>query len=361
MGNLPAPGSRPTQCELGRFDRGLLQALQAAERIQSPLRPADLVFLTRYGIFKPGVVIDGDHLVQNGVPLPNDLLGEAQFDAICKILLGARLIGGISMTGGFFLGSNHFYERLRSLPPQALDKIDMTRIDFINQLYGQAAGDSALKRAPRIKGRFMNTTMIMTLMGAAASDALDTGQVVSGVGGQYNFVAMAPALHDARSILMLRATHDNKDGLRSSIVWSCGNVTIPRHLRDIVITEYGVADLRGQVDSEVVKRLIAVADSRFQPELVRQAQAHSKLPADHQLPARYRENLPEMLDAKLHPWSLAALLTAYPFGTDLTADELHIMAALKRAQIMPPTDHEPVPDALFPAASTASSNRSWPA
>jgi acyl-CoA hydrolase len=32
------------------------------------------------------------------------------------------------------------------------------------------------------------------------------GRVVPGVGGQYNFVAMAHALHEARSVLMLRAT-----------------------------------------------------------------------------------------------------------------------------------------------------------
>jgi glucose/arabinose dehydrogenase len=50
-------------------------------------------------------------------------------------------------------------------------------------------------------------------------------------------------------------------------------VTIPRHLRDIVITEYGVADLRGQSRQRGVKRLIAIADSRFQDELVREAKA----------------------------------------------------------------------------------------
>jgi acyl-CoA hydrolase len=147
----------------------------------------------------------------------------------------------------------------------------------------------------------MNTTMIVTLLGAAASDALESGQVVSGVGGQYNFVAMAHALPDARLIMMLRATHDNKDGLRSSIVWSYGHVTIPRHLRDIIVTEYGVADLRGQPDSEVVKRLIAVADSRFQPELVHQAKAHGKLEAGYEIPQRYLSNLPEALEDKLRP------------------------------------------------------------
>ena len=308
----------------------MLQTLLDAGRIHSPLTADDLDFLTRFGIFKPGVTLDGSSLMLDGVPLPNDLVGEAQFDAITKLLLGTRLQRGIFMTGGFFLGPNDFYERLRTMPPQELAHVDMTRIDFINQIYSEKSGDGALKKAQRHKARFMNTTMIVTLLGAAASDALESGEVVSGVGGQYNFVAMAHAIPDARSILMLRATHDHKDGARSSIVWSYGSITIPRHLRDIVITEYGVADLRGQSDGEVVRRLIAVADSRFQPQLVKDAQAHGKLPADYVLPARYRENLPAALDAKLHPWSQGGLLPAFPFGTDMTADEMHIVTALKR-------------------------------
>ena len=176
----------------------------------------------------------------------------------------------------------------------------------------------------------MNTTMIVTLLGAAASDALESGQVVSGVGGQYNFVAMSHALPDARLLMMLRATHDNQDGLKSSIVWSYGHITIPRHLRDVVITEYGVADLRGQSDSEVIKRLIAIADSRFQDELVKQAKSHGKLESSYLVPDRYRHNLPQMLEDKLQPWAEAGLLPDFPFGTDLTDDELHIVRALKK-------------------------------
>ena len=193
------------------------------------------------------------------------------------------------MTGGFFIGPQDFYERLRTMPPQELAKIDMTRIDFINQLYGTQAGSGDLKRAQRRKARFMNTTMIVTALGAAVSDALESGQVVSGVGGQYNFVAMAHALPDARLVMMLRATHEHRDGPKSSIVWRYGHVTIPRHLRDIVVTEYGVADLRGQPDREVIERLIAVADSRFQNDLVRDAIAQGKLPHGYAVPERYRQ------------------------------------------------------------------------
>lgn len=306
-----------------------LAALREAGRIRSPLRVADVAFLRRFGILRADVRLDGRDLVLGDLRCANDLDDPATMAQLGP-LLGDRLAGGTVMTGGFFLGPNSFYERLRSMAPAELARIDMTRIDVINQLYGGHPGDAELRRAQRTRARFINTTMTMTLLGAAASDALDSGQVVSGVGGQYNFVAMAHALPDARSILMLRATHDNAAGLTSSIVWNYGHVTIPRHLRDIVITEYGVADLRGQPDSEVVKRLILIADSRFQDGLVREAQAHGKLAAGWAVPEPWRHNTPAALDAKLHPWSKAGMLPAFPFGTDLTPDELHIVTALKR-------------------------------
>ncbi len=303
-----------------------LRALLDAGRVRSPVAAEDLAYLQCFGVLRLDVTLDGEFLVLDGQRCSANLHEDDAFNSVCQHMLGSRLLGGIAMTGGFFLGPRDFYERLRTMPPQELAKIDMTRIDFINQLYGQ----EDLKRAQRRNARFMNTTMIVTLLGAAASDALESGQVVSGVGGQYNFVAMAHALPDARLIMMLRATHDNKAGLKSSIVWNYGHVTIPRHLRDTVITEYGVAELRGQSDSEVIKRLIAVADSRFQDELVKQAKANGKLDAHYQVPQRYRNNLPQVLEDKLHPWAEARLLPDFPFGTDLTADELHIVRALKK-------------------------------
>ena len=242
----------------------------------------------------------------------------------------ATLPGGVLMTGGFFLGPTDFYAALHALPPELRDAIRMDRIDRINQLDGPDPQDSALRRAQRREARFINTTMKVTLLGAAASDGLASGQVVSGVGGQYNFVAMAHALPDARSVLALRACHETADGPVSNIVWQYGHCTIPRHLRDIVITEYGVADLRGQTDAEVIRRLLRIADSRFQPELVAAAQADGKLPADWVLPEAWTHNTPERLDAALHPLTEAGLLPGFPFGTDLTEDEIRIVAALRR-------------------------------
>lgn len=303
-----------------------LRVLLERGRIHAPLTADDLAFLQRFGILRAEVTLGAEGLALGSQRCSADLRDAAAFELVSRYMLGTRLVGGKFMTGGFFIGPQDFYERLRTMPAQDLAKIDMTSVAFINQLYGQGN----LKRAQRRRARFMNTAMMVTALGAAVSDALDSGQVVSGVGGQYNFVAMAHALPDARLVMMLRATHDNQAGLRSSIVWSYGNITIPRHLRDIVVTEYGVADLRGQPDREVIQRLVAVTDARFQDELVRQAKANGKLPADYEVPARYRQNLPQVLEDKLRPWMQSGLLPDFPFGTELTEDELHIVRALKK-------------------------------
>ena len=109
---------------------------------------------------------------------------------------------GEYLHGAFYLGSPEFYEWLRTLPEDECRAIGMRRISEINQLYG---GNETLERLQRRHARFFNSCMMATALGAAVSDALDDGRVVSGVGGQYNFVAMAHALPEARSVLMFRA------------------------------------------------------------------------------------------------------------------------------------------------------------
>ena len=85
-------------------------------------------------------------------------------------------------------------------------RICMMPVSFTNEIYG----DEAQKRAARVDARFVNSAMMATLLGAAVSDGLDNGQVVSGVGGQYNFVAQAFALEGARSVLTLESTRRGK-------------------------------------------------------------------------------------------------------------------------------------------------------
>ncbi|RZI90731.1 MAG: acetyl-CoA hydrolase/transferase family protein [Pseudomonas sp.] len=229
---------------------------------------------------------------------------------------------GVLVHGGFFLGPQAFYQRLREMPLEQRQRYAMTAISYINELYGQ----EELKRRQRRDARFINTVFAMTLLGAGVADQLEDGRVLSGVGGQYNFVAQGHALQGGRSVLLLRSWREAGGEVSSNLYWTYGHCTIPRHLRDIVVTEYGIADLRGQTDSEVIARLLAISDSRFQGGLLEQAKAAGKLAKDFVLDQRFCDNTPERLEAlrERHP----RLFPEYPLGTDFTAEERDLFRAL---------------------------------
>lgn len=308
------------------IDENTLPALLEARVINETLNTDDVRFLKKFGIFKEEVTLHGNHLLIDGQQI-GTTLGSAQvYAAIQQYCLGTRLKGGVFMHGGFFLGPRDFYEKLHKLTPERRAGINMTRISYINQLYGH----ESLAAAQRKDTSFVNTCMMVTLLGAAVSDGLDSGKLVSGIGGQYNFVAQAHALPDARSILMLRATRQTNGETASNIVWNYAHNTIPRHLRDIVVTEYGIADLRGQTDSEIIKRLLAISDSRFQPELLAQARAAGKIEPSYEIPEALQHNLPETMKDRLASLNKENLLPDFPFGSDFTPEELAIIRILQR-------------------------------
>ncbi len=242
---------------------------------------------------------------------------------------------GSLLHAAFFMGSADFYRWLRDLSARERDDFQMTSVSHINQLYGN---NQQLEQLQRRDARFINSAMKVTLLGAVVSDALEDQRVVSGVGGQYNFVAMAHALDNGRSILMLRSGRESRRERESNIVWSYGHTTIPRHLRDIVVTEYGVADLRGKTDEEVIKALLAISDSRDQQELLSMARAAGKLAQHYAIPEWHRENTPARLRGIFSRVQAAGAATIpainhfpeYPFGSDFTDEELMLLAALKR-------------------------------
>jgi acyl-CoA hydrolase len=234
---------------------------------------------------------------------------------------------GRYLRGAFYLGSKDFYAWLRGLQGEDFDGLSMTRVSDINQLYG---GRETLDALQRRDARFFNTCMMATLLGAAISDTLEDGQVVSGVGGQYNFVAMAHELAGGRSVLLLRATRRHGGKLHSNILWNYGQTTIPRHLRDIHVTEYGVADLRGKSDEECIIAMLGIADARFIDGLVAQAKAAGKLRRDFVVPEQWRRNTPAHLAKALAPARAKGRFPAFPFGSDFDAQELALLPALGR-------------------------------
>ncbi len=230
------------------------------------------------------------------------------------------------LRGAFFLGSSELYSWLKNLSLEDFQGIEMTRVTKINDLYGE----EQKLRKQLVNARFFNTCMNMSLLGAAASDGLESGQIVSGVGGQYNFVAMAHELENGRSVLMLRSTRTKNGKTSSNIVWNYGYCTIPRHLRDIVITEYGARDIRGKNDEDVIISLIEIADSRFQDELIETAKKYGKLSKTYHLDPIFKQNLPANISKGFEPIKKQGLYKPFPSGSDFTDVEERIVFALKR-------------------------------
>ncbi|MBC7419227.1 MAG: acetyl-CoA hydrolase [Bdellovibrio sp.] len=231
--------------------------------------------------------------------------------------------------GAFYLGSKKFYSWLRELNPENFSGIRMTRVSKVNDLYDP---HELVLRMQRRNPRFLNTCMQVTLLGGAASETLENGSVVSGVGGQYNFVAMAQELKNSRSILMLRSVRESKGKRFSNIVWSHGHLTIPRHLRDIVITEYGVADLKNKSDEECVKAMIEIADAEFQEALVKKAKQHRKLSLDYQITETAKQNTSENVKKFIARGRQSEVFKAFALGSDFTEVEQNLVAALEPIQ-----------------------------
>jgi acyl-CoA hydrolase len=309
-----------------RVDEGLLEAL----RLQGAgpvLDAGEVAALRSAGVFRGEVRFERGKIVSpEGTRIAPDLADATARAALARECLGLTLQGGTVMHAGFLLGPRSFYAALCALPESERRLFDMRGVGFINQLYGT---DQELKIAQRCHARFVNTTMMLTTLGAAVSDGLADGRVVSGVGGQYNFVAMAHALPGARSVLCARATRRKDGRVSSNIVTSYGHITIPRHLRDLAITEYGIADLRGRTDAECVAAMLNIADSRFQDELLTAAKRAHKIDAGYRIPDAHRHNTPERLESAFEAQRRAGLFSEYPFGTDLTREEIDLARALR--------------------------------
>jgi len=115
----------------------------------------------------------------------------------------------------------------------------------------------------------VNNALLVDLTGQVASEGIGT-QLWSGVGGQAAFAIAAAYSPGGRAIFVLPSAHRMTGGLRSRIVpvLPPGTpVTLPRGFVDYVVTEHGIATLRGKTLRQRVEELLAIAHPDFRAEL----------------------------------------------------------------------------------------------
>jgi acyl-CoA hydrolase len=128
----------------------------------------------------------------------------------------------------------------------------------------------------------INGALSVDLVGQVVADRIGEREH-SGIGGHEDFVTGAAFSPGGRSLICLPATANTSGGRVSRIVsaFAAGTcVTTPRHQVDVVITEYGAAELAGRTAGERAQALIAIAHPAARPALLAREHELPLVPAE---------------------------------------------------------------------------------
>jgi len=199
-----------------------------AEHVVRALPPSPTL---QYG---PGPLLDA---VVRAVDRPVGIYSGLVTDAVVKLARDGRLRE--TAVTGYLWGGDGLVDlardgRLRLAPLE--ETHDVARLSAIPQFVA------------------LNTALQVGLDGAVNVERIG-GDVVGGVGGHNDFARGASACVDGLSVVLLRSQHRG----RSTIVPVPEVITTARTDVDLVVTEHGVADLRGRSDGERARLLVEIA------------------------------------------------------------------------------------------------------
>ncbi|MBP1817931.1 4-hydroxybutyrate CoA-transferase [Mycobacterium sp. OAE908] len=124
----------------------------------------------------------------------------------------------------------------------------------------------------------INGALAIDVQGQVVADTISGGQF-SGIGGAEDFVAGAGLELSDRSLICLPSTFEKDGVVQSRIVPWFGPgavITTPRHQVDVIVTEYGAAELEGKTVRERGEALAAIAHPQFRDELTAAAERAAK-------------------------------------------------------------------------------------
>jgi acyl-CoA hydrolase len=233
------------------------------------------------GSYAAEFVHDGD-CIQLGLGGMPDAVGNSFFDKkdlglhtelytpVMGDLIEAGVITGARKNidrgkhvGNFILGDEKLYRIMSSNPDVLFRQASYTNDPFvISQIDNMVS---------------INTAMEIDLTGQICSETIGPVQY-SGTGGAFDFAYGAQHSKGGRGIIAMASTA--KGGTISKIkpILTPGSVvTISRNVADIIITEYGVAYMRGRTVQERARQLIQIAHPDFRADLRREAEKYGYL------------------------------------------------------------------------------------
>lgn len=163
---------------------------------------------------------------------------------------------GVSITGNL-TGTRRLFEFANGNPGVGLRSLEYTH------------AESVLARLPKLVT--INSALEVDLTGQVNAEQSGE-QYLGGTGGQVDYVRAGSRSPGGRSIIALPATAKNGQVSRITAVLS-GPVTTARADVDVIVTEFGAAELKGQTLAERSRRLVSVAHPKFREELDRAARS----------------------------------------------------------------------------------------
>ena len=190
-----------------------------------------------------------------------ELLSDGVIDLVdAGVVTGTRKVRRpTKVVATFALGTRRLYDFLHENAA-----IELLPVDYVND--------------PRVIGsepRFVsvNATLEVDLLGQAASETLN-GRYYSGSGGQADFARGAMYSEGGQGFIVLHSSTKDESLSRISLQLPAGSVvTTLKNTVDNVVTEYGIAELRGRPVRERARSLIAIAHPKFRDDLTAQARA----------------------------------------------------------------------------------------
>ena len=155
----------------------------------------------------------------------------------------------------FAMGQKAMYDFLNDNP-----SVESHPVDYVNDPFVIAQNDNVVS---------INAALQIDLNGAVNAEHM-LGHQYSATGGQLDFVRGAYASRGGKSFIACQSTAAK--GKVSRIVARLeGPVTTPRNDTNIVVTEFGCADMKGKSSTERAKALIGLAHPEFRDELTASA------------------------------------------------------------------------------------------
>ena len=207
----------------------------------------------------PNAVLDAlrDH---RGLGIHTELLADGIVELVeCGAVTGThKFLRRNKVEATFCLGTRQLYEWL-----QENAAVELLPVDLVNDPRRIAKEDDFIS---------INATTEVDLYGQCASETI-AGRYWSSSGGQADFARGAMYSEGGKAFIVLHST-TRKGRSRIRMRLTEGSVvTTLKNTVDHVVTEFGVAEMRGRSISERARALIAIAHPRFREDLTTEARA----------------------------------------------------------------------------------------